>query len=306
MFSWLGDILAGLGDSVSAVFESSGAQIAAAIWDGLVEWLYTTIYGAVADLFVSMNHMGAEIFALSWVKAVVELFRLFGWTLYVAGIAMAVFEVAIQYEGGRNSLQGTAISVLKGFLACSLVSVLPVKLYQFAVSLQGIFSHDLVAIFASQQGSLGDAALYVLQNVLGGNLDMSNPLKTLFFLILFSYCCIKIFFDNIKRGGILLIQIAVGELYMVSIPRGFTSGFAAWCKQVIGTCLTAFLQTTMLMLGMLTCEGSLFLGIGIMMAAGEIPKIAQQFGMDASARDTIRGAIHNTSMVVNLARTVAR
>ena len=31
---------------------------------------------------------------------------------------------------------------------------------------------------------------------------------------------------------------------MFSIPRGYTDGFANWCKQVAATCLTAFLQTT--------------------------------------------------------------
>lgn len=45
---------------------------------------------------------------------------------------------------------------------------------------------------------------------------------------------IKVFFANLKRGGILLIQIAVGSLYMFSIPRGYTDGFTQWMKQVIG------------------------------------------------------------------------
>lgn len=34
--------------------------------------------------------------------------------------------------------------------------------------------------------------------------------NVVFFLLAFSYCTIKVFFANIKRGGILLIQIAVG------------------------------------------------------------------------------------------------
>ena len=33
---------------------------------------------------------------------------------------------------------------------------------------------------------------------------------------------VKVFFANLKRGGILLIQIAVGSLYMFSVPRGYT------------------------------------------------------------------------------------
>ena len=60
---------------------------------------------------------------------------------------------------------------------------------------------------------------------------------------------IKVFFANLKRGGILLIQIAVGSLYMFSVPRGYTDGFIQWCKQIIGLCLTAFLQSTILIAG---------------------------------------------------------
>ena len=39
-------------------------------------------------------------------------------------------------------------------------------------------------------------------------------------LIAFAYCVIKVFFQNIKRGGILLVQMSVGSLYMFSVPRG--------------------------------------------------------------------------------------
>ena len=39
----------------------------------------------------------------------------------------------------------------------------------------------------------------------------------------------------------MLCQIAVGSLYLFGVPRGYTDGFYGWCKQVIATCLTAFL-----------------------------------------------------------------
>lgn len=60
MFDWLGDILAGLGDAITVVFEGTGAEIAGAIWDALVTWIYNAIYGAVADLFTGML-LGASI-----------------------------------------------------------------------------------------------------------------------------------------------------------------------------------------------------------------------------------------------------
>ena len=71
-------------------------------------------------------------------------------------------------------------------------------------------------------------------------LAMDVSLFSLFFIILFGYCTVKVVFSNIKRGGIMLCQIAVGSLYLFGIPRGYTDGFYSWCKQVIATCLTAF------------------------------------------------------------------
>lgn len=62
---------------------------------------------------------------------------------------------------------------------------------------------------------------------------MQVGLKLIFFLLAFAYCVIKVFFANIKRGGILLIQISVGSLYLFSVPRGYTDGFYQWCKGFI-------------------------------------------------------------------------
>ena len=45
-----------------------------------------------------MNNMGAEIFNLSWVNAVVWLFTLFGWALFAERVVGAVFEVAIEAQ----------------------------------------------------------------------------------------------------------------------------------------------------------------------------------------------------------------
>lgn len=101
-------------------------------------------------------------------------------------------------------------------------------------------------------------------------------------MIALAYCVVKLFFANIKRGGILLCQIAVGSLYMFSLPRGFSDGFNGWCKQIFALCLTAFLQTSLMFLGLLTWQTNMLLGLGIMLAANEVPRIAQQFGLDTS------------------------
>ena len=307
MFDWLGDILSGLGDALSVVFEGVGADIAVDIWNALVEWIYNTVFDAGADLFTSMNNMGAEIFSLSWVNAVVRLFTLFGWALFTVGVVGAVFEVAIESQSGRVSIKGAALNVLKGFFACALIGVLPVELYKFCVSLQNSFAGDLTRIFSSAQGAtIGEIAVFILRAVFRLGTPSEPVLKLLFFLLAFSYCTIKVFFANIKRGGILLIQIAVGSLYMFSVPRGYTDGFNQWSKQVMAICLTAFLLTTLLFLGMLTLQDSMLMGLGIMLTANEVPRIAQQFGLDSSVRVNVSSMVYSTSSAINLAKNLMR
>ena len=308
MFDWLGDILSGMGDAVSSTFGSIGEQISTAIWNTMIQWFYETIYGAVADFFSMMGGMGAEIFDLDWVSATIKLFTLFGWTLYIAGLVVAVFDVAIEYQSGRANIKTTSINILKGFFACSLVGVLPVELYKFCISLQNTFSHDLAALFgAGQTVDLSAASIAALTaKFLTGVGAAQATLLTLLCLIAFAYCVIMIFFQNIKRGGILLVQISVGSLYMFSVPRGYTDGFNQWMKQVAALCLTAFMQTTLLYLGLLTFQTDLLMGLGIMLAANEVPRIAQQFGLDSSVKINMMSVVHASTTAVNLSRVLTK
>jgi hypothetical protein len=202
------------------------------------------------------------------------------------------------------NIKTASINVLKGFFAVNLFTVVPIELYKFCISLQNTFSKDLSSVFASQMGGAADiagAASAALNTITG-----TSSLFYLLALIALGYCVVKIFFANIKRGGILLIQIAVGSLYMFSIPRGYTDGFTQWMKQVIALCLTAFLQTTLLFLGLLTWQTDMLLAIGIMMAANEVPRIAQQFGLDTSVRVNMMSAVHTTTTAVNLTKSLVK
>lgn len=307
MFDWLGDIISGIGDSIGNVFETLGQQISNVIWNAMLQWLYETIYGAVADFFTMMGNMGADIFDLDWVKTTIKLFTLFGWALFVAGVVVAVFDVAIEYQCGRANIKTTAINILKGFFACSLIGIVPVELYKFCISLQNTFSQDLSRIFAGTQSlDLASQSMSVLQGSFEVSTQVSFNLFNLLALIAFAYCVVKIFFANIKRGGILLIQMSVGALYMFSVPRGYADGFNQWMKQVAAICLTAFMQTTLLFLGLLTFPTNMLLGLGIMLAANEVPRIAQQFGLDSSVKVNMMSVVHATTTAVNLTRSVAR
>ena len=273
----------------------------------MLQWFYETIYGAIADFFTMMGNMGADIFELEWVKATINLFTLFGWSLFIVGMVVAIFDVAIEYQCGRANIKTTAINILKGFFACSLIGVVPVELYKFCISLQNTFSHDLSRIFSGTKTlDLAGQSTSVLEGSFAVTEQMNYNLFNLLALIAFAYCVIKIFFANIKRGGILLIQMAVGSLYMFSVPRGYTDGFNQWIKQIAALCLTAFMQTTLFYLGLLTFPGNMLLGLGIMLAANEVPRIAQQFGLDSSVKVNMMSVVHATTTAVNLTRSVAR
>ena len=59
-------------------------------------------------------------------------------------------------------------------------------------------------------------------------------------------------------------------------------------------------------LGLITFPDNMLLGLGIMLAANEVPRIAQQFGLDSSVKVNMMSVVHATTTAVNLTRTVAK
>ena len=296
MFDWISDAIDWIGDGISSLWDSTigGAvdAISDAVWDIMFEWLFNKVYGAVAELFMFIDQSATDLFSLAWVRTFVSLFQALGWMLFVCGLIVAVFDTAIAYESGQANIKNTCLNVLKGFMAASLVTVVPQRLYAFCVAMQGTFSHELLGGFiGATSSSVAGTGLSVIIALAS---DVS--LFSLFFIILFGYCTVKVVFSNIKRGGIMLCQIAVGSLYLFGVPRGYTDGFFSWCKQVIATCLTAFLQTTILYLGLLTYTQHALLAVGICLSAAEVPRIAQMFGLDTSVKVNMMSVSHTMSM----------
>ncbi len=86
----------------------------------------------------------------------------------------------------------------------------------------------------------GSLTEVVSSGMFGGLGALTSVFMVLFIIIMMGYAVIKVFFSNLKRGGILLIQIAVGSLHMFSVPRGYGDRFVQWFKQVAGLCLTTY------------------------------------------------------------------
>ena len=281
----------------------------------IVDWFYGQVVGFLGNFFAEMGNMGVELFEMSWVQSIVLFFSYLAWALYGTGLVVACFECGIEYSSGRGNIREAALNAIKGFMAVSLFTVVPVRLYELSVTLQG----QLTAGITGYGASIGDVASDIMQEFSAvesltdltagpflGFGSITSGIMILFCIILMAYAIIKVFFANLKRGGILLIQIAVGSLYMFSVPRGYTDGFIQWCKQIIGLCLTAFLQATILIAGLMVFKDHALLGLGLMLSAGEIPRIAGAFGLDTTTRANIMSAVYTAQAAVNTTRTIVQ
>ena len=288
--------------------------VASTVMDDLIDWFYGQLVGFLGNFFAQMGNMGVELFDLEWVQAVILFFSKLAWALFAVSLVVRAFECGIEYASGRANLQQTALDMIKGFFAVSLFTTVPVRLYALSVSLQGTLSVGLTGSDTTI-GEVGqqiitdlseiDSLADMIDNSYFGLGVITSPLMILFCVILMAYAVIKVFFANLKRGGILLIQIAVGSLYMFSIPRGYIDGFVQWMKQVIGLCLTAFLQSTILVAGLMVFKDHALLGLGLMLSAGEVPRIAGTSGLDTTTRANIMSAVYTAQAAINTTRTIA-
>lgn len=286
------------------------------VMDQIIEWIYGQVVGFLADFFAQMGNMGVELFSMEWVQSIVLFFSYLAWALYGTGLVVSVFEVGIEYQHGRGSIKDTALNALKGFMAVSLFTILPVELFKLSVNLQstltaGITGYgtsfgELAGNIIAGFGNSPDQGSAMSSGIFGGLAAITSPIMILFIVIMMGYSVIKVFFSNLKRGGILLIQIAVGSLYMFSVPRGYIDGFIQWSKQIIGLCLTTFLQATILAAGLMVLRSNALLGLGLMLSAGEVPRIAGAFGLDTSTKANVMSAVYTAQAAVNTTRTIAQ
>ena len=286
------------------------------VMDQIINWFYSHLVGFLGDFFSQMGNMGVELFDMTWVQSIVLFFSYLAWMLYVVGLVVSCFETGIEYQSGRGSVKDAALNAIKGFMAVSLFTTVPIELYKLSINLQGSLSTgitghsngigDLATAIIGELGNISDVSSVGSSGVFGGVSAITSPIMALFIIILMGYAVIKVFFANLKRGGILLIQIAVGSLYMFSVPRGYIDGFIQWIKQIIGLCLTTFLQATILTAGLMVVKDNALLGLGLMLSAGEGPRIAGAFGLDTSTKANVMSAVYTAQAAVNTTRTIAQ
>ena len=83
-------------------------------------------------------------------------------------------------------------------------------------------------------------------------------------------------------------------------------GFFLCCLQMFVLCLTTFIQASILTAGLLVLKDHALLGLGLMLSAGEVPRICGAFGLDTSTRANIMSAVYAAQSAVNTTRTIVQ
>ena len=141
---WIQDLISGIGDAIGKALSSTWMSVSDTIWEKFMGFMYSMIYQSLADFFSMMTEIGANLFDLDWVKAALHFFNLFGWGLFIAGLVVAIFDTAIEYQTmGRLNIKKQVLPFLYGLLAVNLFTTVPVELFRFSVNLQNTFVKDL-------------------------------------------------------------------------------------------------------------------------------------------------------------------
>ena len=129
-----------------------------------MDWIYGQIVGFLGNFFALMGNMGVELFELEWVSAIILFFSRLAWALFAVSVVVCAFECGIEYSAGRGNLQQCGMNIIKGFLAVSLFTVVPVRLYALSVSLQGTFSAGLTG-YGRSIGEVGQDIITELNEI---------------------------------------------------------------------------------------------------------------------------------------------
>lgn len=264
----------------------------------------------ITDSLIQYNNsLTDRLFETPALNAFFVFTLLVGSLLYVCGVgfSFANFTLDNKEEAGTQ-LTDTLKNIFIGLLALSAYTSIPILLLKFTNNICSMLTSDLAnASLLSQLYPQLESGNFTWDDP-DSSFSLGSVGVAIYGIIIF-VCVCKVFFANIKRGGILVTLIFVCSFHMVSIPRGYTDAFWSWCKQVAGVCITAFMQNFLISLAFLiVCAtknahlNTLILSAGVALSASEVPRILQQFGLDTSMKANISQAIFATSGVVSIAR----
>lgn len=273
-----------MGNWLFDTFDIDIGELVGIFIEELISFCYANTVSMFIEFCAEISSITTDLFASSWVKAFIGLFYSIGFALFVIGTVVAIFDYSHEYMSGKGDFKNVILNCVKAFIAVELFTTAPIALYAFSISAYMDVTDGLIHIFAKEEN-------FSLLNF--------NPLLCAVLEIAMVVCFVKVFFGNIKRGGILLTLVCVGSLYMLNLPRGYNDGFMGWVKQVIALSFTNFMQMVIMYMGVVMIPTHWLIGIGLIMSATEIPRILDRYGLDTSTRTNVPGVAMTANSVMS-------
>ena len=269
----------------------------------------------IIDAVITYSHKFSNfLFENEVVNLFLKIVLIIGGFLYVAGIGLAFANFSLETrEDVNKSVVNTIKNCFIGFACYLSYTTIPISLLVFTNLLCSELSF-ITTKFSFVKALLNytppaDISAYFQTFANGLKASSITPI----YMIIMFVCVARVFFAQIKRGGILMSLMFIGSFHLFSIPRGYTDSFWSWCKQVVGVCTTAFLQEFLLSLsiqifavGGTSSVVSAIASLGVALASGEVPRILQQFGLDTSMKANVSQAIFATSGITNIVSAFVR
>jgi hypothetical protein len=242
--------------------------------DIIFDFLKDKIIGGAGDAITYMTQASINLLDNQIVVNVLNLFEYMGWILLTVGILFAIANVYICYiENGTIDIHLLIINIVRSFIAIFFLKAGAVRLFELSNTINGLISKitstpnykENMTSFADILGKIQLNILWVL--FIG-----------LIAIIGIVVCLVQI----MKRAGMYIAQIMIGYLYLFSMPAGNVQDFIDWCRQTVAIAVTNILQTALLFTGMsiIASSGkSIFLGIGVILAATKVEDLAGRYGM---------------------------
>lgn len=245
--------------------------------DIIFNYLKDAILGSAGKVLSYLSGASVDLFSNILVTNVLALFDYLGYILLAIGTLFAIANVCITYhETGAIEVHLMIVNIIKAIIAIIFLQVGTIQLYELSNTLNSLVSQ--IVSTTDYNATVDNISSTLNNSQLGA---MWIFLLALFALGAIIVCLLQI----MKRGGMYMAQIIIGYLYIFSIPSGNTQGFFEWCRQTVAIALTNVVQTALLFIGMNLMAKDItkiFLGVGVILAASAVEKIAGRYGMSTN------------------------
>lgn len=246
--------------------------------DFIFNYFKDKLIGGSGTVLTYMSNASLDLFSNSIVTNILLLFEYIGYILFAVGVLFGIANVYIEYlENESLNVHLFIMNVIKAIIAMAFLKVGAIWLYDLSNIINSSVSQIVsVPNYNNQVSNINSA--------LGSDTSINVVWLVIIGLIVL-FGLITSLVQIMKRGGLYMAQIILGYVYVFSIPSGNVDGFIEWCKTTASIAITNILQTALLYVGLALMSNDitkLFLGLGLIMSASSVEKIAGRFGMAAS------------------------